>query len=179
MILNENLIRHAAVEARQNRYILESVQYSSYEEYDLFISHSFSDKNLVTGLEYLFDKAGYKVYIDWIDDPNLDRNNVTKQTAEIIKNRLKNCKALAYISTENIISSKWCPWELGLADGLHNGKACILPVMNNTFKGQEYLNLYSYVEYSVTERTGKMDFLVYDSEDRSKCKVLSEWLTDT
>ena len=51
--------------------------------------------------------------------------------------------------------------------------------MNNTFKGQEYLNLYSYVENSVTERTGKMDFLVYDSEDRSKCKVLSEWLTDT
>lgn len=25
--------------------------------------------------------------------------------------------------------SKWCSWELGLFDGISNGKCCILPVI--------------------------------------------------
>ena len=58
-------------------------------------------------------------------------------TANVIKKRISNCKGLSYIATRNIINSKWCPWELGLADGMLNGKSCILPVMeeSSTFKG--------------------------------------------
>ena len=46
--------------------------------------------------------------------------------------------------------SKWCPWELGLFDGISNGKCCILPVIKEKkdfYKGQEYLGMYPYLSY--------------------------------
>lgn len=83
----------------------------------MFISHSFLDKKLILTLIDLFNNAGYSVYVDWINDKTLDRNNVSPKTAKVIKNRISDCKGLSYIATGNIINSKWCPWELGLADG--------------------------------------------------------------
>ncbi len=107
------------------------------------------DKKLILTLIDLFNNAGYSVYVDWINDKTLDRNNVSPKTAKVIKNRISDCKGLSYIATGNIINSKWCPWELGLADGMLNGRSCILPVMEETgtFKGLEYLGLYPYIEY--------------------------------
>ena len=89
MILTETRVKQAAEEARRQRldesYRSNSMRFDSAGTYDLFISHSFKDKDIVIGLSYLFDKAGYKVYIDWIDDSNLDRKSVTPETAKIIK----------------------------------------------------------------------------------------------
>ena len=107
MIISQELLRESSKAAKTERVyeqfaLAESFRYDGIDTYDLFISHSFSDKELVVGLRYLFNKAGYNVYIDWVDDRNLDRKNVTKATADVIKNRIKNSKALAYISTVNI-----------------------------------------------------------------------------
>lgn len=57
----------------------------------------------------LFNIAGYSVYVDWINDKSLDRNNVSSETANVIKNRISNCKGLPYIATRNIINLKWRP----------------------------------------------------------------------
>lgn len=46
------------------------------------------------GLKYKFKQAGYKVYIDWIDDSNLDRRAVTVDTAKIIKKRIEDSKGI-------------------------------------------------------------------------------------
>lgn len=177
MILNKNTLLEAAREAR-NQHIYETFtaqRFDEKESYDLFISHSFCDKDYVVGLNYLFKIAGYKVYIDWIGDRRLDRNYVTSETAEIIKKRIAVSTGSAYVSTSNSTSSKWCPWELGVSDGMH-GKVCILPVMDSSFKGQEYLGLYPYLEYAATQGTRKMEFWVYDREDRKKHIILREWL---
>ena len=180
MILTEETIRSASREAK-NTTLYESFsfeksfRFDEQEHYDLFISHSFKDKDLIFGLKYLFEKAGYKVYIDWIDDSQLDRSYVNKSTAQIIKNRLNSCKALVYVSTINIPSSKWCPWELGLGDGMLN-KVCILPVMQGNYKGQEYLGLYPYLDYETPEGETKKDFWVNDQNDPRKYAELSEWL---
>lgn len=40
---------------------------------------------------------------------------------------MNNCTGLSYIAISNIVNSKWCPWELGYADGKKN-KAAILPI---------------------------------------------------
>lgn len=133
MILSQSLLRSAAKEAKENRQYdtfsnKQTFRYDEADKYDLFISHSFSDKELVVGLRYLFAKVGYRVYVDWIDDPTLNRSNVKATTANVVKNRIKYIKGLAYVSTANIVSSKWCPWELGVADGMHD-RACILPIM--------------------------------------------------
>ena len=179
MILNETILRQAAQEARRS-FAYESYSYSiphfdAAQNYDLFISHSFKDKDLVTGLYHLFTQTGYKVYIDWIDDGNLDRKSVTPDTAAIIKRRIKSSKGAAYIATANSTTSKWCPWELGVSDGMHD-KVCILPIMDYSFKGQEYLGLYPYLEYGLVSGKQRNEFRVHDQQDKSKYVTLRGWL---
>ncbi len=113
--------------------------------YDIFLSHSFSDAELILGVKRILEKEGFTVYVDWLEDPHLDRNNVTKETAEYIRARMKACGSLVYATSENARASKWMPWELGFFDGYKPGKVAILPLMNSendSFKGQEYLSLY-------------------------------------
>lgn len=178
MILTEAIIRRVGKEVKNRNYSLfESYTGECFDKtmvYDLFISHSFRDKEFIVGLRYLFENAGYRVYINWIDDSDLDRENVTFDTAIKIRNRINRSKGLAYIATRNITHSKWCPWEFGISDGIH-GRACILPVMNTNFNGQEYLSLYPYLDYSKSEY-GKDDFCVYDQKTRSNFVVLRRWL---
>lgn len=152
--------------------------FSKKDSYDLFISHSFLDKKLILTLMDLFNIAGYSVYVDWINDKNLDRNNVSSRTANVIKNRISNCKGLSYIATRNIVNSKWCSWELGLADGMLNGKSCILPVMEEscTFKGLEYLGLYPYIEYEKISGKSIYEFWIIDQYDSSRYTSLRKWL---
>ena len=120
--------------------------------------------------------ALYKVYIDWIDDITLDRTNVTPATASTIRSRIMNSTGTSYIATSNSTSSKWCPWELGVADGA-KGKVCILPVMDDSFKGQEYLGLYPYIEYEKVKGKDEYQFWVYDQTDNRKYVILKDWLS--
>ena len=178
MILSKSDLREAARQAKSERleksYIIESMNFDSLETYDLFISHSFKDHDLVIGLKYRFDKLGYKVYVDWIDDKELDRTNVTPKTAEIIKQRISRCSGLAYVATQNISSSKWCPWELGVSDGM-NGRVCILPVTETgTFHGQEYLGMYPYLEFDHSFVSN--DICVMDQSSSYAYASLRDWL---
>lgn len=176
MILTEDRIREAAKFAKNTRIDESMLTFSENKNYDLFISHSFKDKDLVIGLHQLFVETGYNVYIDWIEDANLNRTNVDEKTASIIKNRVKSCKALAYVSTANTPTSKWCPWELGLGDGML-GKVCILPVMKDKFKGQEYLGLYPYLDYESPKGKTEKDFWVNDQKVSNKYTQLRQWLS--
>lgn len=175
MILTEERIREASRLSKSMRLDETVYEFAEKTDYDLFISHSFKDKQLITGLYYLFEKAGYKVYIDWIDDSNLDRTKVDEKTASLLRNRMNSCKGLAYISTVNSPSSKWCPWELGYGDG-RLGKVCILPVMSGSYKGQEYLGLYPYLDYEKYENNSQMDFWVNDQNNINKYIPLKDWL---
>lgn len=92
---------------------------------------------------------GYSVYIDWVDDPQLDRANVNVQTADILRTRMKQSKFLVYVDSNNAITSKWMPWELGYFDGYNPNKIGILPIRHNSegsYTGQEYLDLYPKLE---------------------------------
>lgn len=120
-------------------------EYRASKSYDIFLSHSFSDADLILGVKKLLEREGFSVYVDWIEDPQLDRNNVTKETAQHIKDRMNTCKQLVYATSENAKHSKWMPWELGYFDGRKSGQVSILPLLESEyadFKGQEYLSLY-------------------------------------
>lgn len=182
MILTEEIIRTAARDAEcealhENVSLEESLCFNDQIQYDLFFSHSFRDKELVIGVKVLFEKAGYKVYIDWMEDPQLDRSCVNENTAQLLKYRLKSCKALAYIATVNTPLSRWCPWELGLADGML-GKVCILPVMHDDYKGQEYLRLYPYLEYAPHSNINTKDFFLYNQNDKEEGILLKSWIDE-
>jgi hypothetical protein len=89
------------------------------------------------------------VYVDWIDDPALDRSKVTVETAAVLRERMKACSSLVYARSGNSSSSVWMPWELGYFDGIKPHQVWILPLVANDdseFKGQEYLGLYPPVE---------------------------------
>lgn len=134
--------------------LTESMEsYSSADRYDVFLSHSFSDADLVLGVKTLLEAQGMKVYVDWIDDDDLDRNQVTIKTAETLRFRMRQSHMLYFIATKNTPSSKWMPWELGFFDGFKPNKVFILPVMdseNEQFEGQEYLKLYPIVSKEET-----------------------------
>ncbi len=147
--------------------------YFAQKTYDIFLSHSYLDHELVYTIVDLFNVSGYSVYVDWMIDTQLDRTEVDRQTSETLRKRMNLSKGLAYVSTSNISTSKWCPWELGYVDGKKRGRCAILPVMetqNDAFIGQEYLSLYPYIDYN------KMEFWVNDPQDKEKYISLRKWL---
>lgn len=117
--------------------------------FDIFLSHSSKDKQLILGVKQLIEDSGYSVYIDWVDDPQLDRANVNVQTADILRTRMKQSKFLVYVDSNNATTSKWMPWELGYFDGYKPNKIGILPIRQNSegsYTEQEYLGLYPKIE---------------------------------
>lgn len=137
-------IRKSITKSANEIILAESKKFSRYATYDIFLSHSLRDAELILGIKAIFEDAGYKVYVDWIDDPQLDRSSVTKDTAAKLKERMNTSKSLFYVTTENSTNSKWMPWECGYFDGLKE-KVAIVPIKktySDDFYGQEYLGLY-------------------------------------
>lgn len=123
--------------------------------YDVFLSHSTRDAEMVLGVKAILEAAGKRVYVDWIEDRQLDRSNVSASTAEVLRQRMRQCRSLIYIHSANSGSSKWMPWELGFSDGLH-GAVAIFPVtqvQQEDFHGQEYLGIYPYVDHAALSHT--------------------------
>ena len=118
--------------------------------FDIFLSHSNLDRKLVEGIYLELTNKGFSVYVDWIIDPHLDRNNVTKETAEIIRNRMKSSLKLLLAMSTNVSLSKWIPWELGFVDGNTNNCALFPVAPGSTtpavFHRSEYLLLYPYLK---------------------------------
>lgn len=145
--------------------------------YDIFLSHSTNDAPKVAGLKLLLEDLGFSVYVDWIEDPLLDRSNVTKATAAILKARMQSCKSLFYAFSENSSGSKWMPWELGYFDGIKQ-RAAVLPIRasatsTNEFHGTEYLGLYHYITVQ-NNMNGEPKLWVRDSGN--KYVVFDNWL---
>jgi hypothetical protein len=129
--------------------VRESAQFSETRTYDIFLSHSFSDAKDVIAVKSLIEEQGRSVYVDWIEDKQLDRNRVTVTTAELLRHRMKSCKSLVFATSENSSTSKWMPWELGYFDGMRPGKVSIFPLLreyDTNWTGQEYLGLYPVIE---------------------------------
>lgn len=154
----------------------DSKTFSSYKTYDIFLSHSYDDAQYILQLKKEIEKAGLSVYVDWIEDNQLDRSKVNRRTAELIRLRMKSCKALLYALTENSKKSSWVQWELGFADGHKKGKVAIIPILednksDNSFYKQEYLGLYPYIDY-----VGNSIFVNGIKYENSSYTSLSKWL---
>ncbi|MFW1582817.1 TIR domain-containing protein [Vibrio parahaemolyticus] len=140
--------------------------FSRYVTYDIFLSHSSKDAELILGVKGTLEDLGYKVYVDWVDDHQLNRSSVDADTAELLRGRMKSSKSLLYVTTENATTSKWMPWECGYFDGLKE-KVAIAPIKtssSNEFKGQEYLGLYPYC-IKQNDTTGKARLWIHKSKD--------------
>jgi hypothetical protein len=145
----------------------------SNELFDVFLSYNINDKDVVKGIYYVLKNMGFKVYVDFMVDPQLDRRSVTKETAECIQSRLKHSKSLIYAQSSNAAMSKWMPWELGVVDG-NTSKCFIMPVQKGyeiINSRQEYLLLYPVIGINTSS-----ELRVNDSESSNYSRPLAECL---
>lgn len=145
------------------------------DSYDVFLSHSILDASDITGLKVTLEKYGYSVYVDWVEDPQLDRTKVTTETAAILRSRMQSCRALFFATSENSDRSKWMPWECGFFDGL-KGRVAILPITEDghDYRGQEYLGLYPFV--SSAKPDGKEGKVLWVDQADGKYVSFERWL---
>ena len=118
---------------------------SSRSSFDVFLSHSFDDAEVILGVKKLLETLGLSVYVDWIDDAALDRSTVSSATAKVLRARLRSSTSLVYAHSANATNSKWMPWELGYFDGFRPNFVWVLPLVtsyDSEFKGQEYVGIY-------------------------------------
>ncbi len=138
--------------------ILDEVYVPDNQIFDVFLSYSSAEsEDILLGVKAMLEERELSVYIDKYNDPQLTPESVTPETAEILRRRMQNSKALLYVYSQNSKKSRWMPWELGYFDGL-KGTVGIIPVTRNqetTFKGEEYLNLYPYVDIATITGTNK------------------------
>ena len=147
--------RSAAQRAKQRTrksdlQILTEARDTSRDRFDIFLSHSRMDKELVVGAKQLIEEAGYSVYVDWINDGEIDREAVDRERADLLRRRMGQCASLFYAHSPNAALSRWCPWELGYFDALKTPQSAvfILPILGEgeSYEGQEYLLLYDTVD---------------------------------
>lgn len=151
--------------------ILEQA-YKNYDKnkiYDIFLSHSFLDARKILGLKNYIEGLGYSVYVDWIEDKQLDRSKVSKETAGILRERMQSCKSLFFAISENSDHSLWMPWELGYFDGIKQ-KVAILTVLkssyDDSYNGQEYLGLYPYVAKGTIINSTQQEIWIHSSQEQ-------------
>lgn len=168
-------VRRTGSTKKAEQLIVEAAStYSTLKTYDIFLSHSVRDAELILGIKGILEDLGYTVYVDWIEDPQLDRSRVTPATADRLRQRMNSSKSLFYVTTANSDASRWMPWECGYFDGKKE-KAAIVPVqktsVDNSFFGQEYLGLYPYVvkqpnsskEEKLWVRKSNRQYIQYDT----------------
>lgn len=139
------------------------------DQFDVFLSHSIADAELIKGVKRLLEEAGLKVYVDWVVDPQLERSKVDKETATTLRSRMRQSKSMIYVATDKSTLSKWMPWELGYFDGFRPDGVAVLPLLDNgsdTFVGQEYLSLYPEVGTDMLD--GKQQGVVNDKSSSKR-----------
>jgi hypothetical protein len=118
--------------------------------YDVFLSHSYLDRDTIVRIYFILTEVwNLRVFVDWIELPNLDRDNITPITAGLIREAMKVSDTLVYAFSVNSENSRWMPWELGYSDATH-GKVAVLPITKRPesgekFRGSEFLGIYPYI----------------------------------
>ncbi len=143
-ILNESVIRTRVFNSRSIK---------SAAGITVFISHKHEDLDLgeLDGVLGMLRNYNVTPYIDSMD-VNMP-NETCEETAERMKEVIQFCDKFIFLATNKAIESYWCNWEVGIGD-VHKYKQniAILPMVDRVqnvfnYKGNEYLQLYSSIEY--------------------------------
>lgn len=152
----------------------------SRDSFDIFLSHSYADREIIPALKKELESYGFSVYVDWITDRLLSRDEINKKTAEVLQTRMKQSKCLIYATSDNSQKSRWMPWELGYFDGIKDKMVGILPLkkygntFNDDFKGEEYLGLYYYIDKA--KRLGTNTMSLWVRENLTNYIIFDSWI---
>lgn len=140
----------------------------------VFLSHSSKDLDLLPGVVLFLEIYGAKVYVDERD--HRMPKPPSSQTARLLKRMIATSSKFIVLISEKSSSSKWVPWELGLADGLCRlNNIALLPTsetgLEEMWAQQEYLGLYSKIK--INEHG---NYIVHDPEKNTQIE-LGQWLS--
>lgn len=149
MIFTQHDLRTLGQKPIANSLIKEASENFSERAQYVFLSHSNLDSDLAKGFVNKARSLGIKVYFDLYDStltlpPSGD-------TAEKLRTRIKYSAHFILLATKNSVTvSRWCPWELGCADGFHVpiSIAQTIDAAGNEW-GAEYLQLYHSIEIMI------------------------------
>jgi len=113
-----------------------------------FLCHSHIDRDIVLGFVRELSEAGWRIYVDWLD-PSLPEKP-DRHTASKIKDRIRRANFFIFLATPNSVKSRWCPWEIGYADGVKPiDSIFVVPTEDGAGTyGNEYLDLYRRIDFS-------------------------------
>jgi len=187
----EGALGEQAIASRADGYFeaqASEAQRTAVRHFDIFLSHAYADKVIVTGVYALLKRSGFSVYVDWIHDRHrLNRANVTAANAAILRNRMLQCDSLLYATIHNHTTSKWMPWECGYFDGydskaienpIQPGHVAILPVVqsaNSSYSGQEYLGLYPIAQKANLPRR---NLNIHNQHDPTRVLHFDRWVAN-
>lgn len=156
--------------------LFESVQNNVMKEFDVFISYSSKDKAHAIFVKRFLEAHNFSVYIDLYDDV-LNPNNVNDKTARVLEERIRSCKAIIYIHSQNSELSVWCPWELGFGGGT-NKKISIFEIYTDKESYEQiYTDLYPCFEIKKCT-DGTYSSFVFDRKNNKKYMSFSSFIKD-
>ncbi len=149
----------------------------------VFISHKHDDLTELEGfISYLKKEYNIIPYIDSMDKGM--PKNTCAETAERIKMVIGNCQKFILLGTNKALFSKWCNWEVGIADKtkLPTNNMAILPMLDDNksfYLGNEYLEIYPYIE-EIINIYGNKKYLAVNihTKEGTKRIPLKEWLSN-
>jgi hypothetical protein len=111
-----------------------------------FLCHSHQDVDLARGFVTLLADSGWTVYVDWADPTMPEAPD--GQTARRIQARIVELDYFIFLATARSMASRWCPWEIGYADGEKDiERILVVPTTDGvTTHGSEYLELYRRID---------------------------------
>lgn len=146
--------------------LINSIYNSQLEKrkmFDVFLSHSSRDIELLLRLKAILNHSNLNVYIDWVNDKEaLQREKTSVNTANVIIERLKASTALLYVHTTASFNSQWTPWELGYFHSLKN-KICVYAP--DDIKKPPFIEIYPTVELKNSTLYVKVDDVLIDFKE--------------
>ena len=143
-----------------------------------FLSHSSKDAELLPAVITILENHGSSVYIDKKDSRLPD--SVTPETAEILRDSIRQCNKMVVLVSSNTKESRWIPWELGLGDEAKKiWNVALFPVVEKSYETawtqQEYLGLYRRIIWGTFKGKDKSEWMVHNHKENT-ADPLAEWL---
>ena len=146
----EKNIYHTESYERLNKKLKKNNVGVNYRKKTVFLSHSHEDFGYACRVAlFLRTKYNVDVYIDELD--SLMPLSTNSYTAEVLSKKIRKCDRFIFVGTKSSFKSKWCNWELGVADFKRaSGHLAFFvmndhPAKNGNYRKNEYVGLYPFI----------------------------------
>jgi TIR domain len=153
---------------------------------NVFLSHSQSDLRPAEFAVDILEQHGASVYID-VRDAVVASASSDREIAMRLRKAIQQTRRLAVLVTENTSTSRWIPWEMGVADGIGGpGRVALFPFRRDAnapslWAEQEYFELYARVESLSYPPGSPPQWIVRvpNGTPSGKVQPLGLWLTNS